>query len=438
MTISEGKHIAIAAILVVFLTFGFIDAAELSTKRQQKSPVDLLIAHGIEALNRADYTEALHIFQHAIKKEPLNPEVLYYLGIVYSRTKQYPKAEKLLLKALQLIGENDYIYLELGRLYTLTGQCTKARDNLHKVLNSEDKTIREAATELLKICEPPAYGLSAYASVQYDTNVVLEPTNPPIEAPDKEDLKGVFYIDAYLRFFSIGRAKILAKYNLYQSLHRRHELTRFNIHYQRLNPCIQWSPRGGLSTEAGYVLEYSYFGSNLYGRSHGFYLNIGLTPSRDIATIVGYEYQKQRYWDSFLFKDNSVRSGHKNTVTGDITLRARDLQVVLSGAYEWTRTRKIYWDYNSYSLGLMLRHPFQRVLIGMEYEFTENRFRDTFVFTDIKRRDRLHEVSLQLIYNITRGFSLILQQDYSRNTSNIDIFDYERSITSLTLKVDIL
>ncbi len=431
----KSRYLLILTISYLFFVLVSVDA---SVKSEHILSEDLLIAQGIEALNRSDYSKAEQLFQEALKEDPLNPEALYYLGITYSRTGQYTEAEGFLLKALSIIGENDYIYLELGRLYTITDECTKAVSHLRRLLNSDDRTIREGAIELLRICEPPAYGLSAYASLQYDTNVVLEPTNPPIKAPDKEDMKGVFYVDAYLRLLSTNNAKMLTRYNLYQSLYQKDDLTKFNIHYQRLNPCIRWSSGEKFSTETGYAFEYSYFGSKLYGRSHGFYFDMRIIHNRTVFSNLSYEYKKQRYWNSPLFEDNSIRSGHKHTVKGGITFRVRTLQATISGAHEWTRTKKDYWDYNGYSIGAVLRYPMQRALVGIEYEFTENHFRAPFIPTDIERKDRLHEVTLQLIYNISRGIMLILQQDYIRNISNIDVFDYKRSITSLTLKVEVL
>ncbi len=421
-----------------WLLFLFLVLSASTVVAERTPEVEVLIARGIEALNRGEFDRARQLLEDAIVQEPDNPEAIYYLGIAYSRMGLYRDAEDLLRKAEELTGENEYISLELGRLYTYRGECRRATERLRGLLRSEDNAVRQTAEDILSLCEPPPIGLTVSASVQYDTNVVLEPRNPPIEAPDREDIKGVFNIDSHLRLFSINNFRVLTRYNLYQSLHRREELTRFNITYQRLNPSVQWRMSDSLVMETGYALEYSRFKGRAYGRSHTFYTNISGIPTRSVSPSVTYEYQELRYWDSPLFRDNSLRSGHKNTFTAEVSFTPDRLQILLSGAYEWTRTKEDYWDYNGYSVGGLLLYHLNWGSIGFEYDLNKSHFRGVFPSVNRKRRDELHEFSLHLLYNLNRHLSIILQNYYSRNISNISIFDYKRNITSLTLRMEVL
>lgn len=144
--------------LVLKATENFFKAAELDETGDEKGKgkgrfqKDIKIAltfflpelqnAGIEAYNNENYEYAMKAFESVINlnKLPLYasdnlPEdtiFIYYTGLAAARVKEYEKAEKYFLKAVELDYMGSNSYLALHEFYVDTKDTTKIEDNLKK------------------------------------------------------------------------------------------------------------------------------------------------------------------------------------------------------------------------------------------------------------------------------------------------------------------
>jgi tetratricopeptide (TPR) repeat protein len=235
---------------------------------------DLYIARGIQKINEGEMNDALEFLKKALELSPENPEATYYAGIAYSRLGSYKKAEELFFKTLQLDDTAIDVYLELGRLYYVTSRCDKAEEFLSKFTAlSEDEELKKYAVGLVETCREEAeekpYRLNIAVGSQYDSNVILEPSNPPVDAGRKSDTRALVYITSGATLLEKGMIKLKADYSFYQSLHLN--LNDFNVHYHKITPALEIAISDVFKPSVGYSLEYTLLGSELYSRVHTYY-----------------------------------------------------------------------------------------------------------------------------------------------------------------------
>jgi tetratricopeptide (TPR) repeat protein len=98
-----------------------------------------ILKDAITAYNRKNIDEARILFFEVLDEDPTNPEANYYLGLIYSREENYPKAV-IHLKAIVDLGAN-FLFTQqcrmiLGMIYYKTAEYERAEREFTEVLNS--------------------------------------------------------------------------------------------------------------------------------------------------------------------------------------------------------------------------------------------------------------------------------------------------------------
>ncbi|MCH9609225.1 MAG: Cell division coordinator CpoB [Chlamydiales bacterium] len=106
-------------------------AKEEENQKQEKLQVDR--ATQLEEDER--YEEAISLWVKQIEKKPENAYALYRLGRLYSKTKEYIKAEKYLKKSVKLQPDDSDAWLALGYVYLWTDRPEKAKEAFETVLS---------------------------------------------------------------------------------------------------------------------------------------------------------------------------------------------------------------------------------------------------------------------------------------------------------------
>jgi len=194
---------------------------------------EVLVAQGMEKIGSHDYQEAADLLSRAIEMDPDNPEANYYAGFAYSRVGEYEKAEQLLSRALELDPTAVEAYFELGLVYVSQADCTQAESFLLKFRNfSTDEGLKQIARNLLQDCKKEApeekrFRLTGTAGIQYDTNVILEQSNPPPNKNKKGDFRdAILFLSSGLTAFENDLVNVNLDYDGYFSDHV--ELDMFN------------------------------------------------------------------------------------------------------------------------------------------------------------------------------------------------------------------
>lgn len=118
-----------------------------------------LFTKGVEAIKNGNMVSALVYFEKAMQLDN-NPTNRSYLAFCIARERgQFKKAISLCEEALKEEPENPVHYLNLGRVYILTGQKTEAMRILREGLTYEEN--REIVDELvgLGMRKPPVIPL---------------------------------------------------------------------------------------------------------------------------------------------------------------------------------------------------------------------------------------------------------------------------------------
>ena len=435
------KRIFTSIIVFVFLMISAVPALHARTE-----DAELYVAKGIQKINEQNYSAAIILLNKATKISPNSVEAVFYSGVAYSGLEDYEKAEPLFYRVLQLDKDAVEAYFELGRIYYLTSDCSKSSGNFSRFISlSAESPLREQAKKMRKDCEKDVKGEKRYKldiaiGGQYDSNVILEPDNPPPVSTtgDADDVRGFIYVSAGATIYEIGPAKLKADYKFYQSLHA--DLDDYNIHYHNINPSIVVDILEPLQATAGYTLTYTLFGNELYSRVHIYQGKLKLKEGKHLSTEAIIEYKDNTYWDAPLFSTNRLRRGHTN-IYG---LRQNfEINKFAGNVYyfaDFNRAETAYWSYDGHRVGAKLIYQIiDPLFISASGEYNTRDHKAVFIGSTLKRKDERMKVGAQITYYIIpEKLSVALTDTYTDNSSNLSNYDYSRNIVGMFLKVGVL
>lgn len=111
--------------------------------------VEKLFANGIEAINSGDMVSALAFFERVISMEDTPVIRSYYAFCIARERGQFKKAISMCEEAMQEEPENPIHYLNLGRVYLISGQRNDALQTLREGLHHGEN--KDIVDELIKL-----------------------------------------------------------------------------------------------------------------------------------------------------------------------------------------------------------------------------------------------------------------------------------------------
>jgi tetratricopeptide (TPR) repeat protein len=404
---------------------------------------ELYIAQGIEKLNKGQFKEALDVLRKALELSPDNPEAEFYTAVAYSRMGKLANAERLLKKIRKNEEHAANVYLELGRIYYFRGECRAAERNLNEFKALSDNVQAKGyADSLISDCyskeeaEKP-YNVNLTAGVQYDSNVVLEATNPPVPADEKDDGRVVAMISAGARIFKVRQASGRVDYNFYQSGH--FDLDQYNVHYHKISPSIELNISDIVTPSGGYWFEYINFGSEQYGIINAAFANLNIKEAPDFSIDVIYEFRDHDYDDTDEFPNNSYRSGRQNTVGVRQNFTWNDIDGDIHYFYDDKNAERDYWAYVGQRIGGVVKYKLMEPLtIKGSADYSRRRHNEIYPGFNDRRVDRMQKYAVLLQYSINNKLAVTVADTYIRNDSNLVDFDYERNIIGVLFTYGLL
>jgi len=406
--------------------------------------VQRLIARGIEQVNQGNPGDALPLLEEAITRAPDSSEAAYWAGVAAARSARFSEAEGHFEEVLRLDPGATEAATELIRLYTVTAQCEPARKTYRTYLASaEDPNLAAEAQQWLERCAPSKkrvtthrYHINLTVGAQHDSNVLLEPSNPPQGEGDRSDYRAVANLHATGDLVNRDHLRLHGDYSFYQSAHRN--LDDFNVQQHRLGAEVVWLAAERIHPRAGYTLEYVFFGGDDYSLNHNLHLALDVLTSDSFTTQVRYEFENHDYRDTDRFQGNEIRSGHRNTLgirqryaRKGLTLRAHYL-------FDLDRTRAAYWDHNGYRLGADAMAALSpRLYLVASGELQRAWYGGDYPGETTPRQDSLHKYSIGLHYLLSKRLRVSVSDTVLRDHSNLDLFNYRRNVAGLFLTVGI-
>jgi len=393
------------------------------------------MSKGMASFEKKDYVAAEEAFRAALKESPEDYTATLYLGMVLNRDGS-KETESLLKKALGVNPLDPVVNLNLGIYYYNKSVFPEAKDYFETTIElaPDTKYSAQANQYLLKMKEkrPKSWSLDIAMGMQYDTNVILGPDNTPLPEgiSGKSDWLGVLYLKGQYDFIRSNSFKSTVSYGMYQSLHAR--LSDFNITQQIAGLDAAYEISRAVTLKGSYAFEYVLVGGDQYDTMHTVSPAVVFNYGNGFSTTINYGYSNFHFSNSELFEDNSDRTGfnHRAVVTQFMPL-TNFLDISVGYAFDKDNTRQDFWAYTGNKGFMDLKCKLLRSLSADIYgEYYNRDYKGISPLSGSRRNDNIQTYSLTLTQRLSDAFTLVLGQAYIHNQSNIDVFDYKRSITS--------
>jgi|SRR5579863_974212 len=391
--------------------------------------------------------KALKAFALVERIDPGRARVYYYEGLILHREGKAKEAAEKFEKASALDPSiAREASLDAAAAYYEAGDLGSARKAFQNVVTlAPGSQAAQVATDFLDRMPPEGakkkrWDLTFSAGMQYDTNVILEPSGgaPVSQSITKErDLGAVLYLRGRDRWLDnsewIGRAE----YTFYQNLHTYDSLHHFNI--QNHDALLSLGRRfGSKELDLEYEAQYTSLGGDAYLLQQSVGPRFLWPESDKNLTEFGYRYGDKSFYNSQpLFPTNSDRDVHTHQIGlthyfaylphGSIHLGYL-FEKEMAGSSLLQRD----WSFDGHHILLgIVSPPWKRFTLAIDGDYMIRRFLHDNSFDPGRKRDDDGPTLVTTVSrSIGRSFDVALQYLYQRNHSDIALFDYSRSIYS--------
>lgn len=416
---------------------------------------------GVARSQQGKYQEALDALQRAEQLDPKNPMVYFYQGLVAQELKSFIQAPELFSRAMALSPDlTPSARYYSGISYYQRGLIDQAQKELQAAIASgepESELARSARAILQQRAAvpkgPKQWDLNLSISGQYDSNVVLLPigTQPPggtTSISQKDDFRTAIYARGEYRPLQTDIWTAGVTYGFYQSFHR--ELTVFDVQDHSPSVFVQ-RQIGPVQARMQYVFDYVQVGNLPYLITHAFQPIFTIAEGNSYFTQLQFRYQNKDFQND-RFASNSFRDG-KNWL-GGVTQYAYFANgaghVRLGYTFDMDRTgggnpvvaipgdpSNADWAYKAHRFSAGLGLP---EVLTLKPNFAFDYYRQQYdnpsslsATGTTVRRDTILFFTGSIGRPLTDWLSIAAEYNYARDQSNIQFFDYSRSIYSLTL-----
>jgi len=424
----RGRIFCIIVFLVLFS--GLCAASE--------KEYEIALTKGIYAIETGDYREALEYLAVALDAKPGDRVALLASGIAHSRAGDLEEARDILEGVIEQDPANGRAWYELGIVLQKLGQRDAAVECFAEAgRTGSEESVRKAALSYIALAaggreKERSYSLGLLLGMQYDTNTTVEPSNPALDRGDEEDFRTIILLDALWSPMRRGGMELETGYRYYRSFHSENSDFDLGQHTLYLKAGYGSGKAAGLDIQ--YRLAYTDAGGDLYASIHDIMLDAGVEYGEGMETGINYAHGFRKYFDSRPFRDNSLRSGGSDSVAVRQKAEIKGMaSLALEYAYEWTSAEAGFWEYAAHRgvLGGDVRG--RRWRLGAEVSYEDRRYDEPFPVLNERRHDRVQEYSLNFSWVLTRHVRLGISELFVINASNLERFDYDRSITGLYL-----
>jgi len=416
-------------ISVILLLFTY------SYAEDNEKVIEISLTKGTFLIDSERYEEAIEVINKGLELRPSDNRLLLALGITYSRSGRYTEALEFLKKVLTLEPENCRARYELGLVFLGLHNSPEAEKNFKEVVERcPDEHIKDAVTKYLELLlvsrtesEKTAH-LSLLTGIQYDTNVILEPSEPIIKRPKKSDQRSISVIDAGFEVLKTERLRLRAGYMFYQGLHR--SLTDFNIHQHSANLKLDANINKGTKAFISYTIQYSLAGGDLYSVINTISPGIEFQTRGDLTTCLFYRHDFRKFFDSDTFQSNPLRSGGINAIgISERFMLWENGGITAEYSIETEDTERDYLDSLGHRVSIMFWRGLKDWSFYLKGEYLYKRYKGIEPGFSEKLKEGKQEYSLGIEKGIAKGISLSLSEVYILNDANISGYDYTRNIT---------
>jgi len=431
-----------------------IEQLIVAIRKDPENP-DLYFWVGIAYYKTGRNQEAEESFQSALKLNPADARIHYNLGALYFQEKKWDQAIASFLKAANLAPDwKAQSYLNVGLIYYKEGRKEKAVEWFQRTLQENPAaTTKQMALDMLNLLSPTkspakkgAWNVQASMGREFDTNVFT--TSAEQTATGKEDwaTAGTFYLNYRLpihkNLFFLSPGYYLSG-RWYDSEGRD-----YNYLLQDILLTLD-SPALGIHPRLGYSYIYTHLGNKPFLELHQISFSSQILRTRknalrldghysiDNALDQGYNYLSGNEWkiglsDTSFFYDNR---GYFNFVLAIARINLTDIQF---------GNQFFSYSYDAIEPSIQTQFPIvKRLQIKGSFSYQRRSYHDEDIWATgrKKRRDGRYTAALSVSRPIFRHLDAEAKYWTQINQSNIgndpgDYVDrdYKKDVYSLSLK----
>jgi tetratricopeptide (TPR) repeat protein len=468
---AENYELLFSKGLLSFNQGNYKEALQAFTRAAHLKPevVEIQYYLGLTHTQLENNKKALKAFKKVISLDPTYPRVHYDLGVVYYRLGNYSERAMIyyfkayILYLQDKFSESLPYFTKAGELDPGLQQTTHffrgvallkldreedSKEEFQTALNLDPTSeLGKAAQRYLEVIKekkrivvPKKWSLNASLSYQYDDNVVLEPddTTSATMVSNEGDSRAVVFVDGEYRFIQNLPWTMGVRYSFYQSIHSRLHDYDLQNHQGTLFGSYQ-GKCGNIPYQ--FQLNYKYSNTLLnekrYLESHGITGTLNLRVHSRLLTQIQYRFQDKDFHYS-ITHHTANRDGSNNLVgiTQYLFLFENRGFFRVGCFYDNDNTNGSNWDYDGYRALAGLRFPFLcETSVDMDLQYYQQEYDNRDYFFEHSRRDEEYIYNFSLYRNIFKNFDGIFRYTRIDNASNIDFYDYDRNIYSLTFSL---
>ncbi len=376
-------------------------------------PGQVAFLHGMKESKEGRYSEALEYFRKAEGDPRVAPEAKFQASMALAALNRYKEARKSMQEAVTINPQSPTG--EFGQRYV--GLLEKRLEELRP------------------------FRATVMAGYDYDSNVTLQPGGGgATQVSGKGDQ--TFYQSATFEynFHAQGPISLLTQYSYFQNFHPRISSYDLMSHYVAAIPTYSYK-------DGRFWLPFSF--NYVDVQADKYYTGYMVTPTwlhlfnENVGLEVGARYNRKYYWTPVSLQPDDRSAQNFGGSLGLYYFFKRQTGFLQARiAYERDFTSGSNWDSNYYRLLLAALYPITDKLkvnafVDMLYQPYDNHFASFnqfgFLVYGSKRSDNVIIPGLQITYEIVKGLEANVHYFFTRDKSNISLYNYSRHIVGAQL-----
>ncbi len=392
--------------------------------------------------NQKAFAKSLEWLLRAEKLDPANGLIVFHQGRAYQELKQDALAAPRFVRAALLA---PFLFVEAhyyaGQSFKRIGSDEEAEDAFNAVItNAPGSPQALSAQALLQEMSRSKrrerrWNLLILSTVQFDDNVVLEPSDGPLiqTGEPHEDTRLVLNIQGDFALHKIPPWTTGLAYSLYQSLHNK--LGRFNT-FSHTPQLYVTRKKGKQEARLDYYYQSVLLDSAPYLETQGLRSSYQYRPRPGLSSDFFYQAEWKDFESRPNIPVNAMRDAKNNAVGATASLLLGPVVGKAGYRFELENAENADWDFKGHrlTLGAAWQIPWAiQVNLTGDYSLNDYSHGHSLSIEGIAREDAVSSVAVRLARPFTPISSLSMNYTLTRNDSNLATFDYKRQIYSTQL-----
>ncbi|MDH4101461.1 MAG: surface lipoprotein assembly modifier, partial [Nitrospirota bacterium] len=373
-----------------------------------------------------------------VQEHPDNAELNFQLGMAAFEIGRYEAAAAAFERVLIANPESHRARLELGRAFFQLKSFVLAREQFEAVLAiNPPKSVATAIQQYLDLIEKQmaTHRFSGRLALgwQYDSNVATAPGSDQIStvigtftlgADSLPKVDNAVITQFFLsHFYDPGQSGGLVwQDSLSYYASRYKHMTNFNLDVITLNSGPGYT-NNGYRVQLPFTFDLVQLGNEPYARNWGIAPTIGYSGIKNLDLSLTGTVQRREY--------NTDEERDSDYYSVDFTPRVFLLggKMMLQGSVKFSdeKAHRKYWSNEALegALGIMVQLPHDYVLFvqhsskAVDYRAIQSLYAN-------RREDREYRTLVNINKRLLKNLSLTLSYTYTRNHSNLDLYDYDK------------